>query len=226
MLRRTGTAGGRGRRLGVAAFATAATVALGGCGAVEAGSAALVGGTAISQRALESRATDYLDSLTATQRSQVQSRLSTVQGAILNEMVLEDLVGHAATQAGVSVPASDVSAAVQAAVASSGDQLQSQLAQSYLTRDDLPDLLRVNLQVYAIGRQGATTDLTDQQAAQRAIAYITSPDRDLSVKVNPRYGTWQGVSLQPSNGSLSTVGAGESQDTSAGNSGSAEGNVG
>ncbi len=194
---------------------TAASVAvvvgaglLAGCGGpVLAGSAATVGDTAISQRELEQRATEFLDGLPTQQRSSANGRLPIVQTAILNELVLERLVGAAAGQAGVQVSDAAVSTQVTQATTAAGGQLDSQLAQNYLTRDRLPGLLRVNLQVYAIGRRGAPANTTDQQAAQRAIAYITDPARKLPVRINPQYGTWQGVTITPANGSLSSVAA-------------------
>lgn len=200
--------GGRtGVRVTGAAAAVALGVTLGGCGAVEAGSAATVGDTAISQRDLENRTTAFLASLPAAQRSQANGEISTVQTALLNEMVLEQLVGTAARQAGVTVSDAAVSAQVTQATTQAGAQLDSQLAQNFLTRDRLPDLLRVNLEVYAIGRAGAPAGTTPAQAAPRAIAYITSPDRRIPVRVNPRFGTWQGVRIVPGSGSLSSLAA-------------------
>ena len=189
------------------AVSIAAVLALGGCGAVEAGSAATVGDTAISQTELEDRTTAFLDSLTPAQKSQAEGQVSTVQTAVLNELVLEQLVGTAAEKAGVTVSDADVAAQVTQATTQAGAQLTTQLAQAYLTRDRLPDLLRVNLEVYAIGRVGAPTGTTAEQAAQRAIAYITSPDRGIPVRINPRYGTWQGVQIEPGSGSLSSLAA-------------------
>lgn len=203
---RSGAAGRAARGAAAAVSVVVAAGALAGCGGpVHAGSAATVGDTAISQRALEQRATAFLDSLSAQQRMSANGALPTVQTAILNEMVLERLVGDAAQQAGVQVSDAAVSSSLTQATSGAGGQLQSQLAQSYLTRDRLPDLLRVNLEVYAIGRKGAPPATTDQQAAQRAISYITDPARKLPVRVNPRYGTWQGVSITAANGSLSSV---------------------
>lgn len=198
-----------GGRTGVtgAAAVVVLGVTLGGCGAVEAGSAATVGDTAISQRDLENRTTAFLASLPAAQRSQANGEISTVQTALLNEMVLEQLVGTAARQAGVTVSDAAVSAQVTQATTQAGAQLDSQLAQNFLTRDRLPDLLRVNLEVYAIGRAGAPAGTTPAQAAPRAIAYITSPDRGIPVRVNPRFGTWEGVRIVPSSGSLSSLAA-------------------
>lgn len=198
-----------GGRTGVtgAAAVVVLGVTLGGCGAVEAGSAATVGDTAISQRDLENRTTAFLASLPAAQRSQANGEISTVQTALLNEMVLEQLVGTAARQAGVTVSDAAVSAQVTQATTQAGAQLDSQLAQNFLTRDRLPDLLRVNLEVYAIGRAGAPAGTTPAQAAPRAIAYITSPDSGIQVRVNPRFGTWEGVRIVPGSGSLSSLAA-------------------
>lgn len=182
-------------------------VTLGGCGAVQAGSAATVGDTAISQTDLENRTTAFLNSLPAAPRTQADGQISTVQTAVLNELVLEKLVGAVAQKAGVTVSDAEVAAQVDQATTQAGAQLDSQLAQSYLTRDRLPDLLRVNLEVYAIGRAGAPAGTTAAQAAQRAIAYITSPDRGVPVQVNPRFGTWEGVQIKPGSGSLSSLAA-------------------
>lgn len=198
--------GRRGIRALTAVVAVGVVGALAGCGPAEAGSAAIVADSAIDQGRLEQVTTNYLDSLDAKQRAAATGNLQTVQSRILTELVLERLVGDAADQAGVQISDAQVSEQVQQAVAGSGDQLDTQLAQAFLTRDRLPDLLRVNLQVYAIGRKGAPAGITDPQAAQRAIAYISDPARQLPVRVNPRYGSWAGISIQPGNGSLSKVG--------------------
>lgn len=196
-----------GRRTVGVVVGVSAVLALGGCGAVQAGSAATVGDTAISQTDLEDRTTAFLDSLTPAQRSQVEGQVSAVQTAVLNELVLEQLVGTAAEEAGVQVSDAEVAAQVTQATTQAGTQLDTQLAQAFLTRERLPDLLRVNLEVYAIGRVGAPTGTTPEQAAQRAIAYITAPDRGIPVRINPRYGTWEGVQIKPGSGSLSSVAA-------------------
>lgn len=196
-----------GVRVAGVAAALALGVTLGGCGAVQAGSAATVGDTAISQTDLEDRTTAFLDSLPAEQRTQANGQISTVETAVLNELVLERLVGTAAQKAGVTVSDAEVAAQVTQATTQAGAQLDTQLAQSYLTRDRLPDLLRVNLEVYAIGRVGAPAGTTAEQAAQRAIAYITAPDRGIPVRINPRFGTWEGVQIKPGSGSLSSLAA-------------------
>lgn len=196
-----------GTRVAGVAVALALGVVLGGCGAVQAGSAATVGDTAISQTDLEDRTTAFLDSLPAAQRTQANGQIATVQTAVLNELVLEKLVGTAAQKAGVTVSDAEVAAQVTQATTQAGDQLGTQLAQSYLTRDRLPDLLRVNLEVYAIGRVGAPAGTTEKQAAQRAIAYITAPDRGIPVRINPRFGTWDGLRIKPGSGSLSSLAA-------------------
>lgn len=206
---RTGSGSVRvsGMRVAGVAAAVALGAALTGCGAIEAGSAATVGDTAISQTDLENRTTAFLDSLPAAQRTRADGQVSAVQTSVLNELVLERLVGTAAQKAGVSVSDAQVAAQVTQATTQAGAQLETQLAQSFLTRDRLPDLLRVNLEVYAIGRAGAPAGTTDEQAAQRAIAYITAPDRGIPVKINPRYGTWEGVQIKPASGSLSSLAA-------------------
>ena len=203
----SGAARGAGARVAGVAAALALGVTLGGCGAVQAGSAATVGDTAISQTDLEDRTTAFLDSLPAEQRTQANGQISTVETAVLNELVLERLVGTAAQKAGVTVSDAEVAAQVTQATTQAGAQLDTQLAQSYLTRDRLPDLLRVNLEVYAIGRVGAPAGTTAEQAAERAIAYITAPARGIPVRINPRFGTWEGVQIKPGSGSLSSLAA-------------------
>lgn len=201
----------RYRRLGGVTVVPAVAIAvlLTGCGPTEAGSAAVVGGTAISERSLQSQVSAYLDSLPAAQRRQKQSSLPTVQAGVLSGLVDEALLSQIAAARGVVVTPAQVSARVAADVAAAGADLDSQLAALYLTRATLPAFERTNLEFAALRGPLGATNLSDTDAQAKVFAYVVAHARTLPVRLSPRYGTWDSSKLTLSAGvqSISTPAA-------------------
>lgn len=188
----------------VAVLALAALVA--GCSPTESGSAATVGATAITERALQSQVTAFLDSLPAGQRDRKRSSLAQVQAAILAAMVDEAVVTQVASARGLTITPAQVSARVQTDITGAGTQLDTELASLYLTRDTLPAFERTNLQFLALRKPVGAASLTDEQAQAKVFAYVVARARKLPVRLSPRYGRWNSSKLSVSGGvqSIST----------------------
>lgn len=191
----------------VAAAAVVAVVA--GCSTTQAGSAATVGGTSITEGALQSQVTAYLDSLPAAQRAQKKSSMAQVQAAILASMVDEAVVTQVATAQGITVTPAQVAARVQTDVAGAGGQLDSELASLYLTRATLPAFERTNLQFLALRKPAGAATLSDADAQAKVFTYVVARARELPVRLSPRYGMWNSSKLSLSGGvqSISTPAA-------------------
>lgn len=191
----------------VAVVALAALFA--GCSPTQAGSAAIVGGTAITERALQDQVTAYLDSLPPAQRAAKRSSMAEVQSAILAAMVDEAVVTQIAAARGITVTPAQVAARVQADITGAGAQLDTELAGLYLTRATLPAFERTNLQFLALREPLGAASLTDEQAQAKVFSYVVARARELPVRLSPRYGTWDSSKLSLSGGvqSISTPAA-------------------
>jgi hypothetical protein len=199
----------------VAVLALAATVA--GCAPTKAGSAAVVGGTAISERGLQNQVRAYLDTLPAATRAKADASLATVQTGILAAMIDEAVVGQVAKAKGVVVSQAAISARVQNDVTAGGSQLDSQLAALYLTRATLPAFEQTNLQFIALRGAIGAGKLSDTAAQTKVFDYVVAQAKKLPVQVSPRYGTWDAQKLTVSGGpqSISTPAASASSTAAA-----------
>lgn len=181
------------RRLAAAVVALAGVLC--GCSGAQAGSAAVVGGSPISETALQDRVQSFLATLPPAQAATARTDLAHVQTSILNEMVVESVVGRVAGDAGVSVSPAQVSTAVSAAVPGEGAQLDTALAQYDLTRATLPNVVRVSLLYTVLGRHLGGSTLSPQDAQVAAQRYVAAKAPSLPVALNPRYGTWDPATL-------------------------------
>jgi hypothetical protein len=198
----------------VAVLALAATA---GCAPTKAGSAAVVGGTAISERGLQNQVREYLDTLPAATRAKADASLATVQTGILAAMIDEAVVGQVAKAKGVVVSQAAISARVQNDVTAGGSQLDSQLAALYLTRATLPAFEQTNLQFIALRGAIGAGKLSDTAAQTKVFDYVVAQAKKLPVQVSPRYGTWDAQKLTVSGGpqSISTPAASASSTAAA-----------
>lgn len=184
-----------GRLTGAAAVAATVAGALAGCSGVQAGSAAVVGTSSISESTLQGRVQSFVDSLPRAQQAGARADLAKVQGSILNQLVVESAVDRIAATAGVTVTPSQVSSAVASTVAGEGTNLATDLAQFELTRQTLPDLIRVSLLYVLLGRHVGGAALTQDAAQVRGQAFVAARAKELPVTLSPRYGTWDSSNL-------------------------------
>lgn len=178
------------------------------CDSEEIGAAAVVGGERITVGELQSevKAAAALPGSPVTLNG---DDLKQHQTAILTEQVQGLVMAHVVEEAGIDVTGAEVDAFIEEQIvpqAPDGD-LDAFLAQSGYTEERLEDLAR-----FQISGQKLTQEMGGQEGVIEA---LTKAGKDLDVKINPRYGKWEGIEVNAVSGSVSRLadggGAGASQ---------------
>lgn len=201
------------RRAGFgAALATAALLT--GCGAPDAGSAITYDGGRVTEATLAADAQKLADLVGVPVSRNVTE-------ATLNRMATFTLVEQAAARAGVQVSQGDVNAAVQAQVEQFGSReaLERTALRQGVPPSALEEFFRVNLLYSAIVKANATDPAKPETGESIAQNFLTEVSNDISLRTNPRFGTWSakqlqivpnddGLTREPTNALTSTTGGG------------------
>jgi hypothetical protein len=106
------------------------------------------------------------------------------QAQLLNNAITVELVAELATREGVEVSDAEVDTALREQdLADTGSQVYDDLVR---------EQMRARLQIVALTQQGLDVPAAAEQLAA-----------DVGVEVNPRYGTWTGITIEPGTGSIS-----------------------
>ncbi|HEX2363230.1 MAG TPA: SurA N-terminal domain-containing protein [Jiangellaceae bacterium] len=182
-------------RVAAAVFCVAATVGLTACNTAEIGAAAVVGDVRITVAELQEQVRELADSLPDS--AGATGDQSIAQHAILQRMIQSELLALVAAEEGVEVSEADIDAYIDEQVLSQapdGD-IGPLLAQNNLTEDSLRDAVRDQLMAAAM-----TERLGGQE---QLVEVLTAKADEIGVTVSPRYGTWNGIVLEQSSGSIS-----------------------
>ncbi len=193
------------RRRTVAVLALAA-LALTACSANPSGAASVVGSTSISDRDVASAVDEV-----RTQLSEVRGGPAFDDGAataaVLQNMTRHLILDEAAGREGIVVTQGQVDTFLDTIVSGQfkGDRaaLEQQLAsQSTIPASQIDQAARDNLVFTALVTKLAPGG--DQTAQAKAVNdYMTALDKELDVRVAPRFGTWKVFSLGPVGDDLS-----------------------
>jgi hypothetical protein len=195
------------RRVVAAVLCAVAGVPLAACNTEQIGAAAVVGDDRITVAELQEQVRDLADSLPDS--AGATGDQSAAQHAILQRMIQSELLAAVAADEGVDVSDADVDTFIDEQVVSQAPEgdIGALLAQSNLTEASLRDVVRDQLIAdEMISRLGGQEQL---------IEALTDKAEEIGVTVSPRYGTWQGVMLEQSSGSISEP-ASASTETPAG----------
>jgi SurA-like N-terminal domain len=159
------------------------------------GAAAVVGDDRITVAELQQEVRDLADSLPDS--AGATGDQSTAQHAILERLIQSELIAAVAADEGVEVSDADVDTFIEEQVvaqAPEGD-IGPLLAQSNLTETSMRSFVRDQL---------TADELIEQLGGQeQLINALTEKADEIGVTVSPRYGTWEGVTLEQSSGSIS-----------------------
>jgi SurA N-terminal domain len=184
------------RRAVVAALCMLATAPLAACNTEQIGAAAVVGNERITVAELQEQVRELAESL--PDGTGATGDQSVAQHEILQRMIRSELIAAVARDEGVEVSEAEVDAFIEEQIrpqAPDGD-LDPLLAQNNLTEDSLRTSVRDQL---------VATELIEQLGGeQELIERLTEKADELGVAVSPRYGTWDGIVLEQSSGSIST----------------------
>lgn len=176
----------------------AATPLITSCAAVHPGSAAVLGGRAISVAALQTQVKQVRSAQNKTgQAEQLIDATSDLDRATLNSMVFDRVLDRAATDAGVRVSRGDVQLleAQSAQQAGGVAALRTALLQQYAVAPQQVDTFYLaQAQAQGVARK-LGVDLSTQQGQAAVTSAMTKASKELRVDVNPRYGTWNAKAL-------------------------------
>lgn len=187
----------------VAAVASSAVLALGltACDTNQVGAAAVVG----DQRITVSELQEQVREVAAVQSGDATGDQLNLQMTLLDRMIGFKLREHIAADAGVTITEAQVDDFI-------ADQLRAQapdgdltplMAQNAMTEDTLREVVRVVLTLEEMG---------GQEAYFQAMSAVSE---EVGVEVNPRYGSWTGVNIEQTSGSISIPVSGGAADDSA-----------
>lgn len=184
----------------VTAGALAGVAALAACGPAEAGSAATVGHQRITSSTLDSAVTDWQTAYRKNPMPQQNLQLSDPQSpgrTILNWLVTFRLTDRAAEDNGVNVTPGQVDAYranlnQRLAQQSGGQATLNTITLSYgVPPKYSDDFVRMSYQNGLLLQRVAPQALQSQDAASQALSQLsTKAARELNVKINPRYGSF------------------------------------
>ncbi|MGH8825598.1 MAG: SurA N-terminal domain-containing protein [Jiangellaceae bacterium] len=182
------------RRILVAAVVAAAGL-LTACDTETVGAAAVVGGDRISIRELQDQVREV--AVSAPDGGEPIGDQAEVQQTLLERMIQHELIAAIGRDEGVDVTEAEIDAFIDEQVLSQAPEgeIGPLLAQNALTQDTLREFIRDQLVASA---------LIDRFGGQEQfIEALTAKADEIGVEVSPRYGTWSGIALEPSSGSIS-----------------------
>ena len=183
------------RSVVAAVLCVVAAVPLAACSTEQIGAAAVVGDDRITVAELQDQVQDLAESLPDS--AGATGDQSAAQHAILQRLIQSELLAAVGADEGVEVSDADVDAFIEEQVVAQapGGDIDALLAQSNLTESSLRDFVRDQL----------TADQLIQRfgGQEQLLEALTDKADELGVTVSPRYGTWEGVVLEQSSGSIS-----------------------
>lgn len=187
-------------RLSTRALSAAAVVAVGAglvaCDSDEIGAAAVVGDERYTVAELQNDVEAIADMPGST--LDLNGDLASIQSELITERVQYVLFEHLAQEENVEVTEASIDTYIDEQIASQAPdgELDTLLAQNNFTRERLRPWVRITITVNELY---ATYD-ENPETLDEAVAATAD---ELGVKVNPRYGEWDGNRLVPASGSVS-----------------------
>jgi SurA N-terminal domain len=180
----------------LAAIGLAAALGLSGCGALgAAGTAAEVGDQTISVGYLQKQVESIVEM--AGRKDATAAEVSNTQRAVLINLVEQRLILDAAATAEVEATPAEISKVV-AEIKRQGAQVPPDMLDGFAEWN----LLNQKLATKLLGHAPDPASQEDQTKAQQL---VSAEIGKVGVKINPRYGSWNGTTITPEGGELVKV---------------------
>jgi outer membrane murein-binding lipoprotein Lpp len=183
----------RPRRALAVAAVLAAGLFLSGCSTPpQAGAAAIVGDSRITQQQLATEVQQILEA----QRQPVDSPNEALSQKTLSRMITIELVDQLAAQNGVVISQGDIDETLSSydQQVGSREQVESVFAEQDVAPQQIQTLVRMNLQAQALGVKLDPHGSAEQQGKAVFDAAAVMSD-ELDVTTSPRFGTWNALAL-------------------------------
>lgn len=170
-----------------AALGAVSLLALAACGTQEPGSAAIVGGTSISESAVESN----VSSLLAAQGLTRDDATIDITQLMLDRLITTELIEQVAADLDITADEGQLDAVIASYADQAGgiEALREYLVQQNVAPEELESILRVNILAEKIGTE-VDPDGTPETQSMALMQMIILYANDAGVTVNPRFGTW------------------------------------
>lgn len=167
-------------------------VLLVGCSAPQAGSAATLGETRITESAL----TQEVQAVLAAKQQPVDSGTAELMDKTLSRMVTAELVNQLAVKNGIVVTQGDIDQQLSSYDSQVGgrDAVIQVFAEQDVAESQIEGIVRMNLQAQALGLKLDPHGSADTQG-QAVFDAVGQLSDELDVQTSPRYGTWEVASL-------------------------------
>ncbi len=167
-------------------------LSLTGCGANQAGAAALLGDERIS----ESELNEQVQALLSTQGSPAPDSSAEIITLTLDRLITTNLVNQLAEREGVAIDQGEVDAIRLQYLAQAGGEaeLENLLLQQGVLPNQIDSVITLNLQVTKLGQELAPDQEPDIQG-QAVFVAVSELSVELGTEVAPRFGTWDAENL-------------------------------
>jgi SurA N-terminal domain len=187
------TAGRRSRLTAVFTVAVAGVVVLSGCGSSQAGKAVVMDDYSITEAELN----DQVQQILVAQGRSPDAASQALVVTTIDRMITTNLVDAVALDAGVEATQGEIDAALVAFSEQAGGMqaFEDSLLAQDIAPSQIESIMRLNI---LAERLGQALDPAGSQEAQSAALLQAVVDKsvELGTEVSPRYGTWDGPSLQ------------------------------
>lgn len=174
-------------RAALTAVVLAATIAVAGCSAPEAGSAATLGDTRITENELAGQ----VEAILEAQGLPLDTPDPALVSETLSRMVVTELVGILADRAGIEISQGRIDEQYLQYVSQAGDQasMEGLFLQQNVAPDAIKDVIEVNLQIEALGTALAP-DAAFEEQGNAVFEAVSALSEELGVETAPRFGAW------------------------------------
>lgn len=174
-------------RAALAAVALAATIAVAGCSAPEAGSAATLGDSRITEDALAAE----VESILEGQGLPLDTPDAALVSETLSRMIVSELIGTLAERSGIEISQGRIDEQYLQYVTQAGDQaaMESLFLQQNVAPDSIKDVIEVNLQIEELGIALAP-DAPFEEQGNAVFEAVAALGVELDVQTAPRFGAW------------------------------------
>jgi hypothetical protein len=179
--------------IAIAAAALAAAVALTGCANQQAGSAATLGDSRIT----ETTVSDQVQDILAAKGQPVTSVDATLPSEVLRRIITTELVDRVAADNGIVITQGQIDEQYANYEGQTGDQaaVEKLFIEQGIAPSQIESILRLNLQAQAIGIALDPQGSAEQQG-QAVLDAVVKKSDELDVTVSPRFGTWDGAAIK------------------------------
>ena len=197
------TAARRPRLILVAASVAAAAILLSACGSQQAGAAATLGDTRISEQTLSAE----VQAVLAAKGQPTTSVDESLPPELLRRLILIELVDELAAREGVVVTQGQIDEQLANYEAQAGDRaaLENLFIEQGVAPSQIEAFVKLNIQAQQLGIALAPSGSAEEQGQAVSDAVIAISE-ELDTTVSPRYGTWDAaaISVGPAPDDLST----------------------